>query len=226
MKRNIILLFTILFSGVAIISCKTEEIEKNLEEFAKFNINYTVEPAYSVTPTFLGLTDAAIPPGFDCTDTSAGINFSQPESQKKVKVNFQKDLDDNSIQLDDISSIKLKSISLDLVDSELGSVVSDFNFINNVALYLLEDAMNPVKLGELENIQDLNATSVSLKNLTEMNFKQYVDKNELLVGVEIQVNKVCKEPITVNTSLEFKVTPCISLSNSTADKECKKNQGN
>lgn len=219
MKTKTILLLSILFVGLSISSCNRSEIEENIEEFAKFTIKENT--TYAITPDALGIPISSIPVGLLSIEVDASNDINDANSKQNIPVNFKKDLQDNNISAEDISRIDLTSIKLNLKD--LGSktqVVSNFNFINSIALFLLEDGdpTSKLKLGELNNIQNLNTSEISLDNLTTINFKSLINRNEFLVGAEITVNRVYRSSISVEASLEFLVTPCISVFEETQNK--------
>ncbi len=213
MKTKISILLSSLFVVMAMISCDEKEVEDNIEEFIRFNINENAK--FPFTP---GLVGETIPGGLGSLSITASSDPLADIAQQIVDVNFQKEFDDNNISEEDITSISLAKIEFGFESDSAG--ITNLNFINSVALYLVDGntSMDLIKLGELDGIESMDATSISLENLSEINFKAFSDRNQLKFAIGVEVNRIFSEPILIDASIQLLVTPCISVFDSTKDK--------
>lgn len=222
MKSKIVAVISVLALGLGFSSCDQSEVEENLEAFATTKVDYDI--TYVIKPDLFGITESnieALNPGGDCASQTVTNDRDNDNSQNNIPVNFQETLEAETND----SSIVIKKVSLDKIELSLSqsqdannNQVSDFNFINNVALYLIEPSGDFLKLGEKENVQDLDAVSFTLDNLTDRDFQDFTDQSEIRVAAEVTVNRVCKKEISIGTALTFLIEPCISITNEAQQK--------
>lgn len=99
-----------------------------------------------------------------------------------------------------IESAVLNKVKLTITSPSDG----DFTFLNSIAIYMVADSLEEIKVAWQDSIPDDCGSSLSL-NTTEENLKDYIVKDSFDIRVQTVVHKVITSDYTINLNSVFAV---------------------
>ena len=165
-----ILLLTILLFILS--SCE------KVDNSTQFTINYSV--IYSITediPTDIPIIMNAMP-----------IHYSDD------------DLIENKTSMALINSVKLKKITLEIVNSEK----SDFYFLQNIELNIKADGLPKIRVGWKSDIQNEDSNLILLEILDD-DIQEYFKKKSFDIQPIIILEETLEQTVDINISIDFEI---------------------
>ena len=131
--------------------------------------------------------------------SNIGINLPFNIPTTDVETNIDHELEIRNKKKKRIEQIKLTQLEL-TIKSPSGA---NFNFLKDISIYLEAEGLPKTLVAEQKNLQNTNATYLSIPTEKDKDLSQYIKKDKVNIHVEVVTDQTIFQDITITVKPTF-----------------------
>lgn len=177
MKLRLSILF---LCFLPLVNCSVvDDIAEAVNELTKFDLDY--ETSYTLNPVPI-----------------VGVPVSLFTSD--IESNTETTFENNNTNADNIESIKLKSLRIQISSPETGN----FNFLEYIQIYISTEKVQEVEIANLFDIENTNSNTIEL-NAIDTELKAYLKEDTFKMRIVAVADETTTEPYEIDFFAVFQV---------------------
>jgi len=126
--------------------------------------------------------------------SAIGINLPFDLPTPTITTNIEQEMEEHNSRKDLIEYANLKELKLSISSP----ATADFDFLNDMEIFIKADGLSKQKIAEIHNIPENNLKELSLDVIPNLDLQNYIKADKYYLDITVKTDKINLQDVTID----------------------------
>ncbi len=126
--------------------------------------------------------------------SAVGINLPFNLPTPTITTNIEQEMEANNSRKDLIEYANLKELKLSINSP----TTANFDFLNDMEIYIKADGLSKQKIAEIHNIPENHLKELNLTVVPDLDLQKYIKKDKYYLDITVKTDKINLQDVTID----------------------------